>query len=192
MMKKNYVPRAAHVLIKSALPRPVLAGKLAGDADAPTLRAAIERESTTGSPVVLDLAGVDALSSSYFASAFLPLWARPWPSDALPPLLANLSAHVIDDVRLAVEANSANVWSVRWSGGAVDDPRVLGKLDDLDRRALDGVMAEGHTDAASLFARNRSIGLTAWSTRLGTLHQKGLLRRHKDGRRMTYTPPWKD
>src|SRR5207244_1765445 len=98
----------------------------------------------------------------------------------------------VDDVRLAVEASNATIWTVRWTKGTVDEPKVLGKLDEFDRQALNVAVAEGQTDASDLFARNRSIGLTAWSTRLGTLHQKGLLRRRKDGRRMTYAPPWKD
>jgi len=190
-MKKKQ-SQGAYLVIKEVLPRPVLAGKLAGDADALKLQAAVARASANASPVVLDLAGIQALSSSYFASAFLPLWAGPRAPGALPPLLANVSEHVIDDVRLAVEANSATVWIVRWAQGAVNEPEVLGKLDEFDRQALEVAIAEGQTDASDLFGRNRTIGLTAWSTRLGALHQKGLLQRRKDGRRMTYAPPWKD
>jgi hypothetical protein len=181
---------SSYVVIKSLLRRTVLAGKLAGEADASTLQAAVEK-AASGSAVVLDLAGVQALSSSYFTSAFLPLWIGPRTSDTVPPVLANLSENIVDDVRLAVEANNATLWMVEWKNGAIAEPNVLGKVDALDREALNIAVAEGETDATDLFAHNRSIGLTAWSTRLATLHQKGLLRRRKQGRRMMYAPLWK-
>lgn len=180
------------LIIKRLLQRPVLAGRLAGEADAPELRAEVEARAASGSAVVLDLAGVSALSSSYFASAFLPLWAGPWANDAVPPLLANVSEEIVDDVRLAVEANNATLWTVKWTNGAIADPQILGKLDELDHQALKVAVAEGKTDAMELFGRNRRIGVTAWSTRLSALHQRGLLRRRKEGRRMTYGPPWSD
>lgn len=184
---------AEHIVVRRLLRRTVLAGRLAGEADAPALKTAVESRATGGSPVVLDLDGISALSSSYFASALLPLWAGPRRDEAVAPLLANLSAHIVDDVRLALEANNAAIWMVQWKKGAIQGrPEILGKVDELDRQALDVAVAEGQTDATDLFARNRGIGLTAWSTRLGALHQRGLLRRRKEGRRMTYTPPWKE
>lgn len=179
------------VRIKGFLRRPVLAGRLAGEADAPALKAEVDKQAASGSTLILDLAGVDTLSSSYFASAFLPLWNRPRTSDAVPPVLANVAPEIVDDVRLAVEANNATIWMVAWKNGAIAQPDILGKLDALDQQALNVAVAEGETDATDLFARDRSIGITAWSTRLATLHQKGLLRRRKQGRRMMYAPLWK-
>lgn len=190
LMKMEQDAQIRPIGIQSLLTRSVLAGKAAGQADAPALKAAFRAESSRG-VVVLDLRGIGALTPSYFGSALLPLWSDARANDTVAPILANLSEHIIDDVKLAAEANSTTMWTVRWENGAVKEPEVFGKLDEFDRMALDVAVAEGRTDAADLFAQDRRIGVTAWSTRLGTLHQKGLLRRRKDGRRMTYAPLWR-
>lgn len=187
MLKMKRVTRH-HVLMRAVVGRDILAGKAAADVDAPKIAAAVA-QTEAHAPVILDFKGIGALSPSYFRTALLPLWAGPRTENA-PPVLANLSDDILEDVRLAVETNKAAIWIVRWGSGAIEAACPVGVIDALDRQALEVALAEGQTDAADLFQRDRSIGVTAWSTRLGTLHQKGLLRRRKDGRRMTYAPPW--
>jgi hypothetical protein len=165
--------------------RGVLAGRASGQADQPKLAAAATAAAIDGR-VRLDFTGVEVLSSSYFDAAIWPLWTA---TAELYPALAKVPPSAIDDIEIVLKANGAALW---WFADDSRPPAPLGPLDAQLRTTLDHVMAKGEATAGDLLEVDRSIGATAWSNRLAALHQIRLLKRRKDGRRLLYSPAWKE
>lgn len=178
------------VCVPKTVHRPILSGRLAGDADRPKLDAAVQRAMTNGL-VLIDLEGTEFLSSSYFDAAIWPLWAVT--NEDFYPVLANVPAAAADDIAIVLQAHSAAIWSVTPRKKApFSGARLLGTLDPPLEKIIALVQATGETTAADLASdrANEPIGATAWSNRLALLHKLRLLRRRKDGRRLIYGLPW--
>ncbi|MDI3290720.1 hypothetical protein QHF83_45830 [Polyangium sp. 15x6] len=169
--------------------RTILAGRLAGQGDCPLLVAAA-RQVPGGSPFVLDLAGVEVISASYFSAALWPLWSLNEPE--VYPVLANIPADGVDDILLVLKDQNAAVWRERSALPRGHAPELLGTLDPPLKTTLQFVLEKGEATAADLFESDRTIGVTAWSNRLAALYQIRILRRRKDGRRLIYAPSWKE
>lgn len=171
--------------------RRVLAGRASGHADRPKIAGAAERLSPTGL-ILIDLAGVEVLSSSYFDAALWPLWTVT-PPDTFPILL-NVSTDAADDIKLVLKGVGAAVWiaTTNPTEASPNDPVLLGELDPSLSLTLGTVMARKETTAADLLSVDASIGATAWSNRLAALYQLRLARRRKEGRRLVYVTSWKE
>jgi hypothetical protein len=175
------------VLITEVVGRQVLAGRVAGQTDYPQLEQAARAAASPDGRVLLDLAGIEVLSSSYFDAALWPLWSL---TPELYPGLVRVPQAAVDDMELVLRANQAAVWSFKTE--ADRRPRLLGVIDPALRLTLDRVAEHGELTAGDLVEAKGSIGATAWSNRLASLHQLRLVRRRKDGRRLIYLLAWKE
>ena len=92
---------------------------------------------------------------------------------------------------LCSEIGNLTAWTCQWADGVLQSTNVLGPLGDDMRRILNWMQERGPVTAADLGALDRTIGATAWSNRLASLHNDRLLRRWKDGRKQVYALPWK-
>jgi hypothetical protein len=185
MMKKE-----SFVLdLAAAAERTVLAGRRPGEAD----RKRILRELRTGpggAVVVLNLKRVEVLSSSYFLACLWPLW-RPGHGAAgeFYPIFANANDTITDELSFVLEHCAGLVW--HWEDvDSASSASLLGSPDSYDTAVFKLLLKRGLLTARELHEQDPSIGITAWSTRLGQHHQNRLVRRRKDGKQMLYSLPW--
>lgn len=192
MIDRRDSPPTLRVSIAELVRRKVLAGRLSGEADRASLEAAARR-APAGSLLVLDLIGVEVISSSYFAVALWPLWSIQ--DLEASPILANIPEDGVDDILLVLKDQNAAVWrsSTEPHGELVAEvPELFGALDAPLQTTLRLVVAKGEVTAADLMEADRTIGMTAWSNRLAALSQLRLLSKRKDGRRLIYAATWKE
>ncbi len=175
------------VTVAQVVRRGILAGRAAGQADYPKIEKAAKAAAEDDGRIMLDLTGVEVLSSSYFDAAIWPLWSL---VPELYPALVKVPQTAIDDIEIILRANSAAVWSFKKDGDR--SPHLLGAMDSTLKTTLGRVIDVGELTAGDLVDVDRSIGMTAWSNRLAALHQLRLVRRRKDGRRLIYVPAWKE
>ena len=175
------------VPIAEVVGRKVLAGRVPGQTDYPKIEQAARVAASQDGRVLLDLSGIGVLSSSYFDAALWPLWSL---TPELYPGLAKVPQAAVDDIELVLRANQAAVWSFKGEGDR--SPRLLGAIDPTLKGTLDRVAEHGELTAGDLVEAKGSIGATAWSNRLASLHQLRLVRRRKDGRRLIYLLAWKE
>ncbi len=173
--------------IAEVVGRTVLAGRVPGQTDYPQIEQAARAAASQDGRVLLDLSGIGVLSSSYFDAALWPLWSL---TPELYPGLAKVPLAAVDDIELVLRANQAAVWSFKTEGDR--SPRLLGAIDPALKLTLDRVAERGELTAGDLVEAKGSIGATAWSNRLASLHQLRLVRRRKDGRRLIYVLAWKE
>jgi hypothetical protein len=171
--------------------RTSLAGRRPGEAD----RKRILRELRTapeGAAVLLNLKNVDVLSSSYFLACLWPLW-RPSPGAAgeFYPILANANDMIKDELSFVLEHCPGLVWHCE-DADSISSPSLLGSADSYDTALFKLLLKRGSLTARELHEQDPSIGITAWSTRLGQHHQNRLVRRRKEGKQMLYSLPWAD
>jgi hypothetical protein len=175
------------ILIAKVAGRQTLAGRMPGKTDYPKIEQAARAAASEHGRVLLDLSGVEVLSSSYFDAALWPLWAV---IPELYPSLVKVPQAAVDDIEIVLRPSGAAVWLFKSEGDRT--PGLLGAIDLALKVTLDRVTKLGELTAADLVDVDRKIGLTAWSNRLAALHQLRLVRRRKDGRRLIYLPAWKE
>jgi hypothetical protein len=175
------------VQITEVVGRQVLAGRMPGQTDYPKVEQAAKAASSQDGRVLLDLGGIEVLSSSYFDAALWPLWSL---TPELYPGLVRVPQAAVDDIELILRANQAALWSFKTEGDR--SPRLFGAIDPALKLTLDRVAERGELTAGDLVEAKGSIGATAWSNRLASLHQLRLVRRRKDGRRLIYMLAWKE
>jgi DNA-binding transcriptional ArsR family regulator len=149
------------------------------------------RNSTPGSVVVVDLAGVEVLSASYFREAIAPLvsWCQERGSTLV---IANAVPAVLDDIGVALEAYGGAVVVANLLGERIANARVAGKLDDKLHLTLRLVCDAGEADASTIAqASGEPTVVTAWNNRLVALTRMGLLREEKRGKTKYYSPALK-
>ena len=167
-----------------------LAGQMAGMAARPRFERAAGGI-PEGSTVFLDLAEVAILTSSYFLAS---LWAVFWDSSFakdrdLYPVLYNVPSDSVRDTEIVFEAKGV---PAIFADGPEDRLGIrLFNLDETGRATLKVVEKSGETTAAELHERDGTIGKTGWSNRLALLHDQRILRRHKMGRQLVYSPCWR-
>ena len=167
-----------------------LAGQMAGTAARPRFEQAA-RDVPEGSTVLLDLAEVAILTSSYFLAS---LWAVFWDSSLarerdLYPVLYNVPSDSVRDAEIVFEAKGV---PAIFADGPEDRLGIRPfNLDDTGRATLKVVEARGEATAAELHEHDRTIGKTGWSNRLALLHNQRILRRQKLGRQLIYSPCWR-
>ena len=168
-----------------------LAGQMAGMAARPRYEQAA-REVPEGSTVLLDLANIGILTSSYFLAS---LWAVFWESSLardrdIYPVIYNVPSDTLKDVEIVFETKDV---PVLFATGSVDRLAIRRfNLDDTLRTTLDLVENLGEVTAADLHLRDSTIGKTAWSNRLATLYYNRILRREKLGRQLVYSTSWRN
>ncbi len=177
---------SAHAL----LGRPPLAGRRPGEAALPILESAVAKLAP-GTTVLLDLAGTELLTASYFSAGILPLWfAPPVLKQDLFPVLCNPTEFTVDEIREALQGTTTPMVLLFGQASRIERWEPL-NLDGPSEQTLSRVTELGTCTAADLSQRERGIRATAWSNRLAALHQVRILRRWKKGRQLVYAPCWR-
>lgn len=169
--------------------RTSLAGRRLGEADRKRILREL-RAAPEGAAVLLNLKNVEVLSSSYFLACLWPLW-RPSQGAASDfyPILANANDMIKDELSFVLEHCAGIVW--HWEDvDSASSPSLLGSPDSYDTALFKLLLKRGSVTARELHEQDPSIGITAWSTRLGQHHQNRLVQRRKDGKQMLYSLPW--
>ncbi len=180
----------AHVPMRALANTEVLAARKMGEAH----RSSLERKASLARLVVLDFAGVEALTASYFLGGPWVLWSRPDRAGAEAIcVVANLLVDGVEELDLLARVNLQPMWCGRWTRGRFRDARLVGAVDTIDAEIVDQVAEVGEITANNLAESSRhAIGVTGWNNRLAGLHLKKILRRRRDGRQNVYELPWKE
>lgn len=139
----------------------------------------------------LDFHGVAVATSSFLRASVLNFRDHCVKTRSnIYPIVANVNAEIIEDLRVALEGRSDAVIVCELDRhGKASNQRIVGSLDDKQRRTLDAVAREGEVDAQTLeknYKRIEAIGATGWNNRLANLAEKALLIESKRGRGKEY------
>jgi hypothetical protein len=170
----------------------VAAGAQAGRRVFAALLAGAPRESAPG-PMFLDLAGIEAATSSFLREAVFAF--RDYCRHALDntyPVVANATEVVAEEIAFYAKSQSDAIWSCELSEGeGIAAVRLIGRenLDLGQQEALKWV--EQLPDAtAPLMAQasEQTIGVTAWNNRLASLAAKGIIMEQRRGKTKIFRP----
>ena len=154
---------------------------------------AIERLAGEARFVVLDFAGIRAITASYFLAGPMTLWARDRIAADQYVVVANVVDDVVGDVEVVSHLMDQPIWVGRWGRGGFRSPTLLGKVDGIDAAVIGLLSDRGRITATELVEiRDERIGATGWSNRLAGLSQKKILQRWREGRKHVYALPWGD
>lgn len=106
-------------------------------------------------------------------------------SSQLYPVFANLAPPVADSLRDFLETTGDAVFACDLSEDeAPANPRVIGRLEPMQRVAFDAVRERPEATAAELAEERdgETVGITAWNNRLASLVAKRLLVEGRKGR----------
>lgn len=139
----------------------------------------------------LDFQGVEVATTSYLRASILGFRDHCVKQRLnIFPVVANANEEVIEELRVVLEGrNDAVVVCNLGVNGAVSEKRIVGSLDERQRRTLDLVAGEGEVDAQTLeknYKETEPIGATAWNNRLVSLAEKALLVESRRGRGKGY------
>ena len=168
-----------------------LVGKTGGLRDFPKFMSAVA-EVPDGSTVILDWSAVDLATSSYFASAVIPIIRMTLVGDLDRYFIfAGLSQTSLDELKLVVEHTGVVVFLGDLDrNGSPRNLRVLGKLESPYAETLAAIQAVESASASALHKQqHRSgtrIGKTGWVNRLSHLHRLRLIKKHKIGRELVF------
>jgi len=182
---------AEHVLIrKLAGNAPVLSGFARGSL---LLGKLIEAAQMKVEPTALylDFHGVEVATSSYLRAGVLAFRDHCVKRRLnIFPVVANANPDVIEELRIVLEGgNDAVLVCNLDKNGRASDKRIVGFLDEKQRRTLDLVAQEGEVDAQTLEKKHKKtepIGATGWNNRLASLAEKALLIESRRGRGKEY------
>ena len=182
----------SNILIISEIAKgPVLSGAPRGQQFLGTLISRVG-PSSEPSPLFMNFAGIELMTSSFFRSGILPF--RDYCVDKLRmyPVLANVSEETLDEMDIVLAPIREAVLLCRLDGkNKVSDARVFGILDEKQQVTLKAVVDTKEADAGTLrrrFRKSDGIGITAWNNRLTALVAKGLLIETQKGRGKLYRP----
>ncbi len=188
--------RSEHLMVERIAVRklagntPVLSGFARGSL---LLVKLIEAAQTQEEPTALylDFQGVAVATSSYLRAGVLGFRDHCVKARSnIFPVVANANADIIEELRIALEGrNDAVVVCDLNKNGRASEKRIVGSLDDKQRRTLDLVAQEGEVDAQTLeknYKKVEPIGATGWNNRLANLAEKALLIESRRGRGKEY------
>jgi len=153
-------------------------------------RSIIEQAAGITPLVILDFAGADVLTPSFFLGGPWCLWERGQLEQY--PLVANLPAIALDDIEIVTKMTRTPIWTGCLVDGRFQNPELIGDLEEVDELVLSHVFEKGSVSAAELTKSIGRLGVTGWNNRLAGLWRHKLLLRTKKGRMFVYSPPWKE
>lgn len=141
--------------------------------------------------VFLDFQGVEVATSSYLRVSVLGFRDHCVNLHLnLFPVVANVNVDIVEELRVALDGrNDAVIVCDLNKSGKITASRIVGSLDEKQRRTLEAIAKQGPVDAPTLervYKRTEEIGATGWNNRLTALAEKGLLIQSKRGRGKEY------
>jgi hypothetical protein len=173
----------------------VLAGALNGKRLFGKLLAATIQQPLEPEPVFLDFSKVRVATASLLRESVLALRdvVRGQRSNFYP-VVANANTDIRDELRELVAGRRSDVIITcdLTESGTVNNVRIIGDLEPIQRRTFDLVRQIGETDASELMrthgSTDRTTRTTAWNNRLTSLAFLGLLVEVSQGRAKRYKP----
>lgn len=180
-----------HVPIRNIRREPILAGAPSGERDREKITRLIhDAVGDSAALVVLDFDGVEVITPSYFRTGLWFLWSGFEHRHELFPILTNVSSAIEEDLEKALQVNRAAAWKIPSLQTSPDGCATIGPLEGTLSETLGWVTRNRQVTAGDLVRCDRNVGVTAWSNRLAALFQQRLVKRHKDGRQLVYSPSW--
>lgn len=178
-------------LVSGLAGSPMLAGKPAGASALPAFMGVVDA-ARDRDVVVLDFAGIEHMTTSYFMAGIWPACCPPTRRPDVCVVVEGASEMVVDDLEYGLAFAKGGLWLV-----VPDDPvrtRILGGQfrDPPFVETIDLLLELGAASAVDLNELRPRVQLTAWSNRLAALHDAGLLKRWKVGRRLMYAVVWSE
>jgi len=141
--------------------------------------------------VFLDFQGVEVATSSYLRVCVLGFRDHCVKMRLnLFPVVANVNVDIVEELRVALDGrNDALIVCDLNRSGRITASRIIGSLDEKQRRTLEAIAKQGPVDAPTLekvYKRTEEIGATGWNNRLTALAEKGLLIESRRGRGKEY------
>lgn len=164
---------------------PILASRRKGE----QMRSLFEQAAGLTPVVILDFAGAEVVTTSFFMGGPWALWQREQLEQY--PLVANLPDDAIDDIDIVTRMTGIPVWTGLATGDRFHEPTLIGGLEEADGLVISRIFEKGSTSAADMVDSGGRIGVTGWNNRLAGLWQRKVLMRLKSGRLFVYTVPWK-
>jgi hypothetical protein len=164
---------------------PILASRRKGE----QMRPLFEQAAGLTSVVILDFAGTEVVTTSFFMGGPWALWEREQVEQY--PLLANLPEDALDDIDIVTRMTGNPVWTGLATGDRFHEPALIGDLEEADGLVISRIFERGSTSAADMVESGGRIGATGWNNRLAALWHRKVLMRVKTGRLFVYTVPWK-
>lgn len=152
-------------------------------------RPALERAAGITPIVILDFAGAEVVTPSFFLGGPWSLWEREQVEQY--PIVANLPARALDDIEIVTIVKRTPIWTGRFEDGHFMEPQLIGEPEETDKSVLFSVFEKGSVSATDLAKSVGRLGVTGWNNRLVGLCQRKVLMRTKTGRMYVYSPPWK-
>jgi len=174
-----------------------LAGRSGGLRDFSKFVAAIE-ETPEGETVVLDWAGVEIATASYFASTLAVLLRMAMAGELDRYFIAvGLNKTCREELKLVLELQALAVLVGRCDReGSIQNVEVLGVLDPAYAETLETVQRVEGASAAGLHKQQtrtlKGIGRTGWINRLSNLYRLRLLKRQRVGRQYVFQAVFKE
>jgi len=177
--------------IKELYGQPILAGAGNGKEFLSTLIGKLPNE-RRNILVALDLRRVDIVTASFFRTAFRALrdYARSMGIGSLVFMNSNITTK--EEIELYADStNDVFILATLDKQGEIETPRLAGRIDDKQTRALQALMEYGEAHAAELCLKMPEVppvSPSAWNNRLTALAAKGIVVERTEGRLKKYRP----
>ena len=141
---------------------------------------------------VIDCLGVEVATSSFLREAVIEF--RRFVRREIPdvyPVLSHLEADVEEELAGLLNQMSEAFWVFELNKDTIKDHRMIGRIDQKLRQALDLIEAGHGYDAATLWKTTSStelVGVTAWNNRLASLSKQGLVFESRVGKLKYFRP----
>lgn len=142
--------------------------------------------------VALDLRRVDIVTASFFRTAFRALrdYVRSMSVGSLVFMNANNTTR--EEIELYADStNDVFILAAFDKQGEIETPRLAGRIDDKQARALQALLDYGEAHAAELCTNMPEVppvSPSAWNNRLTALAAKGIVIERSEGRLKKYRP----
>ena len=157
------------------------------------LAALIETVSSQPSPqpIFLDFSDIDVATSSFIREGVIGFrdYAR-GSLENIYPVIANAGLQVVEEFDFFLRQRSDALWCCDIDADeTVENARLLGELEPVQRSTLEAVRKLGSATAPQLAHKSQDdgIGPTAWNNRLSALAAKGVLVELRSGRSKSFS-----
>jgi hypothetical protein len=174
--------------VEELTPLPVLSGGEAGKQMLSRMVGALKRP-TPGEIIVVDVGGIELVTASFFREAFRAFRDYAFSALACPTVFANAIDDIIEEAEvLALQMDDVFVFA-ELKGNSLRRGRIVGRLEDKQRRTVELICELGEGDAKAVRDRSRDdTGVNVWNNRLAALVQKCIVLERNEGRSKFYRP----
>jgi hypothetical protein len=171
----------------------VCTGAIAGRELLAKMLAATASEPDAPTLVLVDFQGIIVATASFLRESIIAFrdLVRGRRSNFYP-VVTNPNGAISEELADILQVKGdALIFCNSENGSAIQDTRVVGRLEPKQRKILDLIFNRGELDATQLqkeFGDAEGVKQTAWNNRLAALSQAGLVMELSEGRSKRYKP----